>query len=124
MLSIDVKGEEVVHANVIPLFDSEDGRILPQNDATLRQHIAKCFGLDEDDLDNKDRAVKELNRAKSYYRAIGRLMIHSLATGHVLPFHIMPPFFRACKFLLESAIMHAWFEGAYLTGAYYNRLIL
>ena len=84
----------------VRLFDSEDA-VVPRRDAHIRQDIAECFGLDVEKGDdhNHKEATRVRNQVKCYYRAIGRLMIHSLATGHVLPYHIMPPFFRACKCL-------------------------
>jgi hypothetical protein len=96
-LSIDVRGETVVTEKTLPLFDSKDGSIVPLDDVTIRGHVAKCFAIDEAALDKNEGAGKILKQVKRYYRALGRLMIHSLATGHVLPSHVMPPFFRACK---------------------------
>ncbi|KAI2495372.1 hypothetical protein MHU86_19174 [Fragilaria crotonensis] len=97
-LSIDVEGETVLTKKTLSLFDSKDGSIVPLDDVTIRGHIAKCFATHEAVLEGNEGAVKVLNQVKRYYRALGRLMIHSLATGHVLPSHVMPPFFRAYFF--------------------------
>lgn len=96
-LSIDVQGKTVGTEKTLHLFDYKDGSIVPLDNVTIRGQIAKCFETDEAVLDENEGAVKVLNKVKRYYRALGRLMIHSLATGHVLPSHVMPPFFRACK---------------------------
>jgi hypothetical protein len=92
LLSIHVNGKQ------IPLFEFHDNdAVVPLTDDHLRHCVAKCLQINADVLDKDNEAVKAVDLAKHYYRAIGRLMIHSLATGHVLPSHVMPPFYRACK---------------------------
>ena len=67
----------------------DDGYCVPLSDNSLGFQVDKL----EEDKDKEEA----WDRVQMYYRAVGRLLIHSLATDHVLPNHVMPPFYRDCK---------------------------
>lgn len=96
-LSIHVNGIQV------RLFDSKGVTVVPLSDLRLRRDVAKSFKIKEDGLDQLAEAVKALDQVWVCYRAIGRLMIHSLASGHVLPYHVMPRFYRHVSVQFEDA---------------------
>ena len=98
----------------IPLFEWSEGFCVPLTNGVLCSAIAKCFLVELKDVDGKEKSYKNLKeeaihthkdattalkQTRVYYRALGRLMIHSVVTGHVLPHYLIPPFYRACKCL-------------------------
>jgi len=71
----------------VKLFATQDNGVVPIEDDVFRYQFKVAF---PDETEN----AEALNRAKSYYRAIGRIILHSLANGHTISASAMPPFYQ------------------------------
>jgi hypothetical protein len=80
----------------VKLFAEDSSGVYPEQDDTLRFCIARALGFQKF-MDGDERAVDFLNTAHKFYTAVGRLMIHSLATNNVLPYDLIPGLFRSCE---------------------------
>lgn len=73
------------------LFETSDSGVTVVTDELLEFNISRAMkksGVDEDRV--KATAVKQ---AKDYMRALGRIMLHSIANKYIIPAKAMPPFF-------------------------------
>ena len=73
------------------LFETSDSGVTVLTDELLEFNISlamKKSGVDEDKV--KAAAVKQ---SKDYVRALGRIMLHSIANKYIIPAKAMPPFF-------------------------------
>ncbi len=78
---------EIIH---VPMFESTTGGIVPLQDDVLRRSFPKKFrGKDGEDLLDKV--------AKKYYFAVGRFMLHSIATDVTIMNNVITPFFQNCE---------------------------
>jgi len=73
----------------VKLFETQDNGVVPIKDDELRRKIKLAF---PDESEYKEA----LDRAKSFYRAFGRIILHSLANGHTISASAMPPFYQNC----------------------------
>lgn len=79
-VSIEVEGED---DEPVRLFEKANNGIVPLTDELL---------------DSKFGGSPELKeKARAYYRAFGRVMLHALATGNTISSSAMPPFYQNCK---------------------------
>ena len=83
----------------IKLFTVEKcGAILPKPDTVLQYDIKNSFKAAG--VQVCDAGVETIfKNAQRLYRAFGRLMIHAIATKHVLPWNLLPGIYRACKLI-------------------------
>jgi len=85
------------NTTLVALFEEEACGLVPTPDEILRFNVACSFNVKVGELDGTDGAFEVLEKAQQLYRAFGRLMIHSLATNHILPWNLLPGIYRACK---------------------------
>mmetsp|Transcript_27815 Transcript_27815/g.55704 ORF Transcript_27815/g.55704 Transcript_27815/m.55704 type:complete len:977 (-) Transcript_27815:169-3099(-) len=77
----------------VELFEKNEDGVVPLTDEILEDRLSK----------NKDVELKKsLDQAMCYYRALGRIILHSLANGHTIAASVMPPLylnflFRDCS---------------------------
>ena len=93
-------GTLAVNSNgtLVNLFaDDEACGVSPKFDEHLRSEIARSFNVSVEKLPGTDGACEVILKVQKFYRAFGRLMIHSLATDHHLPWNLIPGVYRACK---------------------------
>ena len=87
------------------LFENTPSGVMVTTDEQLEYYIdlsAKTCHETED----KEKIVKEAKeRAKTYIRAIGRIMLHALANKQTLPTNAMPPFLINCESVTVSCTM-------------------
>jgi hypothetical protein len=84
MLSVKVGNESV------NIFENTDSGVFVLTDELLKNNIhvaAKRSGA------KKKEKVAAIKRAKDYVRAVGRIIIHSMANKYILPAKALPPFF-------------------------------
>lgn len=82
----------------IKLFTVEKcGAILPKPDTVLQYDIKNTFKAVGVQVCDEEGVNKIFMNAQRLYRAFGRLMVHALATKHVLPWNLLPGIYRACK---------------------------
>jgi hypothetical protein len=72
----------------VKLFETSDSGVNVVTDEVLEKNITLASGADQEMV--KTAAIK---RAKDYVRAIGRIMLHSMAHEYFLPAKAMSPFF-------------------------------
>jgi hypothetical protein len=89
----------MINGYTLKLFEREAGGIVPIPDDIIRGTISRRLAVSDGAIDSSNEGLVALNKIRVYYRAIGRLMIHSLVTGHVLPSGLIPHFYRACKYI-------------------------
>jgi len=70
----------------VKLFETQDNGVVPLTDDGLREKLKNTFQGDD--------YVAYLKRAKAYYEAIGRILLHSLANNHTISASAMPPFYQ------------------------------
>jgi hypothetical protein len=87
----------MINGYTLKLFEKESGGVVPIPDDVIRATISQRLMVRDGAIDSSNQALIALNKIRMYYRAVGRLMIHSLVTGHVLPSGLIPHFYRACK---------------------------
>lgn len=87
------------------LFENTPSGVMVTTDEQLEHHIEiaakKCH-----ETEDKEKIVKKAKkRAKTYTRAIGRIMLHALANKQTLPTNAMPPFLINCESVTVSSTM-------------------
>lgn len=102
----------VVEGRRIPLFEEESCGINPYPDDVLLDHIRKVFRVEGCEFDGHDGAIQALEKTQLLYRAVGRIMCHSLATNHVLPWNLLPGILRSCKFRIHRYYHYTRMYGA------------
>jgi hypothetical protein len=96
-LSIIVEGVK------IRLFDEEACGVNPLPDDIVVDRIRSAFEISGDELDGHDGALAALRKAQVLYRAVGRIICHSLATNHILPCNLLPGILRSCKLRIQMS---------------------
>jgi hypothetical protein len=91
----------LVEGKPIDLFEEEACGINPLRDDMVRDRICNVFDVSEAELEGNDGAIQALNKVQLFYRAVGRIMCHSLATDHILPCNLLPGILRSCKFRIR-----------------------
>lgn len=81
----------------VELFEESPVGAMPTSDEKLR-----CEGIKNIEPDVVEIIV---GKAKRYYRAIGRIMFHSLVRGFVVSSTAMPRFYRNGEFLMFNFLI-------------------
>jgi hypothetical protein len=89
----------------VNLFEDTPSGVMVTTDEKLEHDIKiaakKCY-----ETEDKENIVKEAKeQAKTYTRAIGRIMLHALANKQTLPTNAMPPFLINCESVTVSCTM-------------------
>lgn len=113
---IEVLSVKVGNARV-SLFENTNSGVIVVTDDMLENNISKAAKTSSAVLSAKDEAAAAkrakkavaaaVKRAKVYVRAIGRIMLHSMANEYTLPSKAMSPFFMtgeedSCDFIILS----------------------
>lgn len=77
----------------IELFVTGLNGVEPLQDEILNDRIEKAVGSDK----NSEDFQRTKDQVQVYFRAFGRIMLHSLMTDHVLPHNLLPSIFLRCK---------------------------
>lgn len=95
------RADFVVTKIAIPLFDKQTGGLVPQMDVNFQNEHDKSrpFGPTMD-----VEAIKE--KAKLYYRAVGRFLLHVFADGrNTIPSTVMPALFQNGELMFCSILL-------------------
>jgi hypothetical protein len=84
MLSVKVRDESV------NIFENTPSGVVVLTDELLNNNINVAAKRSGAKAKEKVAAIK---RAKAYVRAVGRIIIHSMANKYILPAKALPPFF-------------------------------
>jgi hypothetical protein len=97
-LSVKVGNDDV------KLFENTESGVDVVTDTVLEYYISRAMkrsGTDQERV--KTAAIK---KAKDYVRAIGRIMLHSMANNYFLPAKAMSPFFMTGEECFDFIIIH------------------
>ncbi len=86
------------------LFENTESGVDVVTDTVLEYYISRAMkrsGTDQERV--KTAAIK---KAKDYVRAIGRIMLHSMANNYFLPAKAMSPFFMTGEECFDFIIIH------------------
>ena len=92
----------------VKLFENTNSGVDVVTDEVLEHNISiavKKSGADVAAAAAVKQAKKAVKRAKDYVRAIGRIMLHSMANDYTLPAKAMSPFFMTGKESSDFIIM-------------------
>lgn len=91
----------VVEGQGIKLFFEDDcgsGHMYaPFSDEILKENVRKALGC-SGEMEGHGGAEQAMEKIRLYYRAIGRLMCHSIAIGETFPCNLFNGVCRSCKF--------------------------
>jgi hypothetical protein len=88
----------IVGNECVTLFENTPSGVMVTTDENLDNYVKiaaeKCCKTEDQTMIVKKEAIEQ---AKNYTRAIGRIMLHALATKQTLPNNAMPPFLINCE---------------------------
>ncbi len=104
--------------DTVKLFETTHSGVVVVTDEVLEYYITRA-ALKSSSADQEMMKTAAVKQAKDYVRAIGRIILHAMVNGYILPIMSIPPFFMTG----ENSLDHIISQSNYCTNDSFSYLL-